>query len=209
MTGACGKFSSGKAAPTTLLGGVGAQLTVPPTAPAPTTTAKPAPTTVPPPKCPYTDPSSEIVYGNRIKLDLTVSILCPKHSDDIGFTMKVTNVSTQVVHYDKNQSQFFSLLAYPQGTGRIRWEDTNCQPATGNGTTPAGDLAPGATLMFTGLYPGPKSEADREKCRRLEAGGYSANALFLVCDSSYNDGYCDITKDTQFTAQPVRIDVGS
>jgi hypothetical protein len=212
MTGACGRFSSGKSSPTTLLGdgtGVGAGLTTPTTTPPPVTTAKPAATTTPAPKCPYSDPNSEIVYGNRIKLDLTLSPLCPKHADDIALTLKVTNVSSAVVHYDKNQSQFFSLLAYPQGSGRIRWEDTNCQPATGSGTTPAGDLAPGASLTFNGLYPAPKSVGDREKCRRLEAGGYSGNAVFLVCDDSYTDGYCDISKDTQYKAQPVLIDVGS
>ena len=212
LTGACGKFGSGKASPTTLLGGgsgVGADLTTPTTAAPPPTTAKPAVTSPPAPKCPYSDPTSEIVYGNSVKLTLTVSTLCPKHIDDIAFNLKVTNVSNEVVHYDKNQAQFFSLLAYPTGSGRIRWEDTNCQPPPRDRTAPAGNLSPGQTITFDGLYPAAKSVGDREKCRRLEAGGYSANALFLVCDAdSYTDGYCDISKDAQYTAQPVLINVG-
>ncbi|HVT78589.1 MAG TPA: hypothetical protein VHD87_16235 [Acidimicrobiales bacterium] len=213
LTGACGKFSTKKASTTTLLGdgtGVGSGLTVPTTA-VPVTAGRSATTAAPAaPKCPYTDPTSEIVYSNRIKLTFTVSTLCPKHADDIAFNLKVTNVSSTVVHYDKNQSQFFSLLAYPQGSGRIRWEDTNCQPNTGNGQTPAGDLAPGQTLSFDGTYPAAKSVGDRERCRRLEDGGYSANAVFLVCDDdAYTDGYCDISKDNQFKAEPVLINVGS
>jgi hypothetical protein len=212
-SGACGRFGSNKAAtPTTLLGdGVGSGLTVPTTAaPAPATTAKPATTAAPAPKCPYTDPTSEIAYANRLKLTLTVSTLCPKHADDIGFTLKVTNVSSEVVHYDKNQAQFFSLLAYPQGTGRRRWEDTNCQPPSRDRNAPAANLAPGASVTFDTLYPAPKSVSDREKCRRLEAGGYQAHAVFLVCDAAaYTDGYCDISKDTQYTAEPVTIEAGA
>jgi hypothetical protein len=210
-SGACGRFGSSKAsAPTTLLGdGVGSGLTVPTTTAAPPTTAgKPAATSSPAPKCQYTDPNSEIVYANRLKLALAVSTLCPKHADDIGFTLTVTNVSSEVVHYDKNQAQFFSLLAYPQGSGRLRWEDTNCQPPARDRNAPAANLNPGQSVTFSTLYPAPKSVSDREKCRRLEAGGYAANAVFLVCDNSYTDGYCDISKDTQFTAEHVLIDVG-
>jgi hypothetical protein len=217
MTGACGRFGSSNksssSSDTTLLGdgeGVGAGLTTPSTT-APTTTAKPGPTTPAAPKCPYSDPTSEIVYGNRIKLTLTVSILCPKHADDIALTLKVTNVSSAVVHYDKNQQQFFSLLAYPTGTGRLRWEDTNCPVPNGNGTTPAGNLNAGEAITFSGLYPSLKSySGDREKCRRLEPGGYSAKAVFLVCDGdAYTDGYCELSKDTQFQAEPVLLNVGS
>ena len=210
FTGACCHFGSSKSSPTTLLGDgeqIGGGLTTSATA-APTTTTAAKVTTTAPPKCMYSDPTSEIVYGNRIKMNLTTTPLCPQHATDITFKLVVTNVSNAVVHYDRNQNQFFSLLAYPQGSGRIRWEDANCQPRVSDGTTTAGNLGPGASITFDGLYPGLKSAPDREKCRRLEAGGYSANAVFLTCDgAAYTDGYCDISKDTQFQAAPILLNV--
>lgn len=122
--------------------------------------------------------------------------------------MKVTNISSAAFHYDKNQAQFFSLLAYPTGSGRLRWEDTSCQPPSRDRNAPAGTLAPGDSLNFSTLYPAPKSVAEREKCRRLQPGGYQAKAVFLVCDGdAYTDGYCDISKDTQFQAHPVLMTV--
>ena len=209
LSGACGG-GKGKSSSTTLLGegsGVGAQLTTPTTA-APVTTAKPVATTASASRCPYTDPVSEIEYGGRVRLTLTVSVLCPTRASDIALTLKVTNISKDAFHYDKNQAQFFSLLAHPTGSGRIRWEDTNCNPAPRDRSAPAGTLNAGEAVTFNALYPAPKTTADREKCRRLEVGAYAANAVFLLCDgAAYTDGYCDLSKDTQLKAEPVLIDV--
>ncbi|HUR77584.1 MAG TPA: hypothetical protein VMZ22_06540 [Acidimicrobiales bacterium] len=208
---------SGKSSATTLLGdgeGIGAGLATPTSPATVQTTAAPAATTPQPPpaaaatRCPYTDPVSEIEYGGRLRLTLSVSALCPSRAADIALTLKVTNISNAAIHYDQNQAQFFSLLAHPSGTGRLRWEDTMCDPPSRDRTAPAGTLAPGQTLTFGGQYPAPKSAGDREKCRRLEVGGYAANAVFLACDgAAYTDGYCDISKDAQFQAHPVLIDV--
>jgi hypothetical protein len=212
VTAGCGRFGSNKTTATTLLGegeGVGAGLTTPTTRTPPVTTA-PGKTTATVAACPHKDPTSEIEYGGRLRLTLTLSTLCPAHADDIGFTLKLTNISSSPIHYDKNQAQFFSLLAYPSGSGRIRWEDTNCQPPARDRNAPAATLNAGESTTITSLYPAAKSVADREKCRRLQAGDYDANALFLVCDdAAYTDGYCDISKDTQYKAQPVRITVTS
>jgi nitrite reductase/ring-hydroxylating ferredoxin subunit len=213
LTAGCGRFGSAKkSSSTTLLGdGVGSGLSVPTTA----TTAAPVTTAAGKTKatvaaCPHTDPTSEIEYGGRLRLSLTLSVLCPQHADDIAFTLKVTNISSAPVHYDKNQAQFFSLLAYPSGSGRIRWEDTNCQPPSRDRNAPAATLNPGESITINTLYPAPKAVADREKCRRLQAGDYDANGLFLACDGeAYTDGYCDISKDTQYKAQPIRITVAA
>src|SRR5205085_10875538 len=67
-------------------------------------------TSPPAAKCAYTDPVSEIEYGGRLRLTLTVSVLCPTRASDIALTLKVTNISKDAIHYDKNQAQFFSLL---------------------------------------------------------------------------------------------------
>jgi hypothetical protein len=209
VTSACGVFGSNKPTPTTLLGegdGVGAGLTTPTTATSPT--GSPSATTAAVDPCPYKDPVSEIEYGGRLRLTLTVSALCPRFAEDITLTLKVTNLSQEPINYDKNQAQFFSFLAYPKGSGRRRWEDTNCQPASRDRNAPAATLAAGQSLTFSTLYPAPKSVANRETCRRLEVGGYEANAVFLACEGeAFVDGYCDIYKDTQYKAQPVRIDV--
>ena len=208
LTAGCGRFSSGKSSPTTLLGegeGVGAEIVELSTT-VPTTTSIPPATTSPRFVCPYKDPTSVIEYGGRLRLSLTVSALCPKHAEDIALTLKVTNISSTAIHYDKNQAQFFSLLAYPPGTGRSRWEDTDCQPPSRDRNAPAATLNAGDSVTFSTTYPAPASVATREKCRRLQNGDYDANALFLVCDSAaYTDGYCDITQDTQYKAEPVRI----
>jgi hypothetical protein len=210
VAAACGGGGGGdKSSGTTLLGGdeIGSNLSTPTTAAPVTTTAAPA-TTAPVAKCPYTDPVSEIEYGGRLRLTLTVSVLCPRKPDDIAFTLKVTNTSSEAIHYDKNQGLMFSLLAHPTGAGRSRWEDTHCEPPPRDRNEPAGTLAAGQSLTFNTLYPAPKSVSDREKCRRLEPGGYAANAVFLVCDGdAYIDGYCDLSKDTQYKAHPVLIDV--
>lgn len=209
LGGACGG-GKGKSSPTTLLGDgdeIGADLTTPPTAARATTTVPPA-TTSPASRCPYTDPVSEIEYGGRLRLTLSVSALCPTRAADITLTLKVTNISKDAIHYDKNQGQFFSFLAYPTGSGRGRWEDTNCSPPPRNRQSPAGTLSAGDAITFSTLYPAPKSVADREKCRNLEVGSYAANAVILVCDGdAYADGYCDLSRDTQFKAEPVPIDV--
>ncbi|MEY2425250.1 MAG: hypothetical protein QOI61_822 [Actinomycetota bacterium] len=209
-TSACGLFGSNKPTPTTLLGegdGVGAGLTTPTTAAAAVTTAKPT-VTAAGFVCPHKDPTSEIEYGGRVRIALTVSKLCPSRAEDITLSMKVTNISGAAFHYDKNQAQFFSMLAYPSGSGRLRWEDTSCQPPSRDRNAPAGTINPGESVNFSTLYPAPKSVADREKCRRLQSGGYQAKAVFLVCDGdAYTDGYCDISKDTQFQAEPVLMTV--
>jgi hypothetical protein len=187
--------------------GVGANLTAPTTGSI-SPTGAPANTTAAPNPCPYSDPVSEIEYGGRLRLTLTVSALCPRFAEDITLTLKVTNISQATVNYDKNQAQFFSFFAYPKGSGRRRWEDTNCQPPSRDRNAPAATLNPGQAVTFSTLYPAPKSVANRETCRRLEIGGYEANAVFLACEGdAYVDGYCDIYKDTQYKAQPVRIDV--
>lgn len=209
LTAACGG-GGGSSSPTTLLGegGVGAGLTTPDSEPVATTEAPPVATTEAAAKCPHTDPVSEIEYGGRLRLRLTVSALCPSRAADIALTLKVTNISNQAITYDRNQAQFFSLLAHPAGSGRIRWEDTNCEPPSRDRNATAGTLAAGASLTFNGLYPAPTSVGDREKCRRLEPGGYAAHAVFLVCEGdAYVDGYCDISKDTQFKAHPVLVEV--
>lgn len=208
----CGSFgstASDKGGTTTLLGEgdeIGSGFTTAATAPRTTTTTTAPPTTEPP--CPYTDRVSEIEYDGRLRLTLTISHLCPNKVDDIGLSLRVTNLSDDPIHYDKNQAHLFSLLPHPPGSGRIRWEDTNCQPPSGARNEPAGVFPAGATLTFNGLYPAPESVGDREKCRRLEVGSYTANAVFLVCEgAAYTDGYCDISKDTQYKATPVLIDV--
>ncbi len=207
----CGFFGSDESTPTTLLGegdAVGAALTVPTTAAVATTaaTAATATTAVP---CPNKDRISEIEYGGRVRIALTVvGSLCPPKAADISMSMKVTNISATPFHYDKNQAQFFSLLPYPTGSGRVRWEDIHCQPPSRDRNAPAGTLNAGESVSFSTLYPAPKSVSSRETCRRLQPGDYEANGLFLVCDPpAYTDGYCDISKDTQFKAHPVRITV--
>ncbi len=210
LLGACGRFSSSDStdtSATTAPGEIGAGLTVPA---APTTVAgTKATTTLAKAKCPNTDPTSEIRYDRGIAIELTVSTLCPAHASDIGFTMKVTNTSSEGVHYDVNQAQFFTIRA-PRGEQKRRWEDTDCARPTGDRNKPAATLAPGATITITGMYPAPPSVTNREACRRLETGNYDAGGVFLVCDdAAYTDGYCDIAKDTQFFAQPVRITLGA
>ncbi len=211
-TSACGG-GSGKPTPTTLLGegGVGADLLTTTAPPAPTTTAASASApaaTAPSFKCPHKDATSEIEYDGRVRIALTVSKLCPKRAEDITLSMKVTNISASAFHYDRNQAQFFSMLAHPAGSGRLRWTDTDCVPPSRDRNETAGTLGAGESLSFSSLYPAPTSVADREKCRRLQPGGYQAKALFLLCDgAAFSDGYCDLSKATQLEAHPVLMTV--
>lgn len=145
---------------------------------------------------------------NRLKMTLSVTGVCFKHSDDFTMSLVVTNTSSTPIHYDANQTNFFTVRA-PAGEQKRRWEDDDCVPSTGNGQKTALTLAPGASATFTAVYPADKSVGKRESCRRLETGGYDVHATFLVCDESYEDGYCDIAKDTQYKADPVNITLTS
>lgn len=201
----CSKFSSsdGKSTTkTTEAGEVGAGLGVEPTQPVVTrpgvtTTAAADPCTTKP-------RSTTVVRDNRLKMVLNVSGVCFKHADDIALSLVVTNTSSAPIHYDPNQVTMFTIKA-PTGEQKRRWEDTNCVPPTGGGHEPALTIAPGQSVTFSDTYPAPKSVSDRESCRRLQTGGYDVQAELLVCDESYVDGYCDISKDTQFRADPVNI----
>lgn len=206
--GACGGGGDKKSTATTLLGGgdVGSDLAVP-TTPAPTvapvTTA--APVTASGPACPRTSGSSEIVFESGLKLALSVSKTCPKVGEDITLTLNVTNGSNAVVHYDPNQAQMFTIKA-PPGEQRPRWEDDDCNPPTGDRNKPAVSINAGQTTTFKTTFPGPAGAATREKCRKLVAGSYDAMALLLVCEgAAYVDGYCDLSKDAQYNAEPVRL----
>jgi hypothetical protein len=204
LTG-CGKFSSsdGKSATnTTEPGEVGAGLGVPTTQPVVT---RPAPTTtaaVDP--CKTKPRSTTAVRDNRIKMVLSVTGVCFKHADDFGLSLVITNTSSAPIHYDPNQITVFTIKA-PQGEQKRRWEDDDCDPPSSGGHEPALTLAPGASVTLSTTYPAPGNATDRESCRRLETGGYDVQAEFLVCDESYVDGYCDISKDTQYRADPVNI----
>ncbi|MEY2470309.1 MAG: hypothetical protein QOF21_3007 [Actinomycetota bacterium] len=185
-------------------GEIGAGLTVPTQRTVPTTSVATKATSRP--ACPNTDPTSEVRYDDwSVTITLTVSKLCPVHADDISFTMKVTNKSAAVLHYDANQTQFFTIKA-PRGENKHRWTDTDCNKPIGGGDKPAANLAAGATISFSGVYPGPPGKALRDECRQLERGAYDAGGVFLLCEGeAYTDGYCDTSKDVQLFAQPVRI----
>jgi hypothetical protein len=210
----CGKFSSsnGSATPTTAPGEIGAGLTVSTTAgpAATTTTARAASGSAPgAAACPHSQSSSDITYANAVRVQLHVAALCPAHADDIALTMTVTNTSSALIHYDPNQEVIFSITA-PRGQNKPRWQDNYCATPAADTHKPALNLAAGQSVTFTSLYPGPTATANRETCRKLEIGDYEANALFLVCgQTSYQDGYCSTSEDTQYAAQAIPLTVGA
>lgn len=217
LLSACGKFSSSDSdrsasSGTTEPGEVGAGLGVASTQPlvtragAVTTAAPSAPAATDP--CKTKPSSTTVTRDSRLKMVLNVSGVCFKRADNIGLSLVVTNTSSQTINYDANQRNFFTIRA-PQGEQKRRWEDDDCVPPTGDGQKRALTLAPGATVKFETLYPAPQSVANRESCRRLETGDYDVHATFLVCDESFQDGYCDIAKDTQYRADPVNITLAS
>ncbi len=219
VSAGCGKFGSSdsksaSSSDTTAAGEVGAGLGVDTTRPYVTrpgvTTQPGAPqsrTTAPVDECKTKPTSSTAAYDNRIKMVLSVSRVCAAHADDIGLSLVVTNTSSEVIHYDTNQLTIFTIKA-PIGEQKRRWEDDDCKTGTAEKRR-AADLAPGASITLGTTYPAPKDVATRETCRRLETGGYDVQALFLVCDASYQDGYCDIAEDTQYKANPVNITLTS
>lgn len=201
----CGKFSSSdskSSTSTTAAGEIGGGLGIDTTQPA-VTQAGPAPTAAAADPCTTKPRSSAVVRDDRLKLALNVSGVCFKHSDDFTVSLVVTNTSSEVVHYDPNQRTVFTIKA-PAGEQKRRWEDSQCQTRTAD-IKPARDLAPGASVTLTATYPAAKDLSNRETCRRLETGDYEVQATFLVCDASYQDGYCETAKDTQVQADPVTI----
>lgn len=208
LSGACGfSSSSDSSTATTEPGEIGAGLNAPttgaPVTQAPATTAAQAPAAADP--CKTRPTSSTVTRDDRIKLTLSVSRVCASKGDDIGLSLVVTNTSSSVIHYDPNQLTVFVIRA-PQGEQRRRWEDDDCATRTSE-IKRAQDIAPGASITLNNTYPAPASVGSRESCRRLEGGDYEVHATILVCDESYQDGYCDTAKDTQYTATPVRITV--
>lgn len=208
---ACGKFSSsgdGASATTTEPGEIGGSLRVPATAPPVTTTtvaARPAAsaTTTKASGCPTKTPSSEIAYHD-LKIVMNTSATCAAHKDDLTFTMTITNLSTGPLHYDANQLLRFTVLA-PLGEQKHRWEDDDCVTPPKDRTRPALTLSPGDSISFSSLYPGPSDFTNREACRKLDGGTYEVHGVFLVCEASYQDGYCNISKDTQYQGDPIPI----
>ena len=206
VSGACGKFSSSDSASdstdTTQADEIGAGLDVAPTQPVVT---RPGAVTTAPvaaaDPCKTMPSSSTVTHDNRIKLVLSVSGVCFKHSDNIALRLVVTNTSGSVIHYDPNQITVFTIKA-PQGEQKRRWEDDDCATHTAD-IKGARDIAPGASVTLTTTYP------TGEACRRLETGAYEVQATFLVCDESYDSGYCDTAKDTQYRADPVTITLSS
>ncbi|MEY2397521.1 MAG: hypothetical protein QOJ00_695 [Actinomycetota bacterium] len=215
VTTACGRFSSKHAnSPTSEPGEIGGgfvQLSNPTTTVAATTTkptTRSAPTTATETSGCDTRNANSLFNDGRLKIAMTTSSTCPAHRDDITFTMAVTNVSSTAVHYDANQLLRFSVRA-PAGQSRRRWEDDDCATPPADRTKPALDLQPGQSVSFASLYPGPKDFANREACRTLEVGAYEVRGVFLVCDASYQDGYCNISQDTQVEAAPIPITLGA
>ncbi len=207
---ACGKFSSKDASDATTIPEIGGGLNVPtspthaPTTTSTTTKAKAPGATTADDLCPTKAPSSEITYENRVKIAMKTSRTCAAHKDDITFTMTVTNVSKDAVHYDANQLLRFTVRA-PASEQKHRWEDDDCVTAPSDRNKKALTLNAGEGASFTSVYPGPVDFAQRETCRKLDTGLYEVHGVFLVCDESYQDGYCDITKDTQYQGDPIRI----
>jgi hypothetical protein len=200
LSGACGGGSSDEQPEP---GGVGAGLQARTTLTGVTQPSATTRVTAAADPCATKPTSTSVVRDNRLKMVLSVSGVCFDSAADIGLSLVVTNTSSSVIHYDPNQLTVFAIRA-PRGEQKRRWEDDDCATRTAEKKR-ALDLAPGASVTLATTYPAPANVADRDSCRRLETGDYEVQATLLVCDESYEDGYCDTAKDTQYQADPLTI----
>jgi hypothetical protein len=131
---------------------------------------------------------------------------CVSRAADLSLQLEIENISRQPLQYDTNQTHFFDII--PEGdASRPSWSDTQCRgheahPPAGGPLT----LAPGERVVRAqATYPGPKSEASRERCRVLE-GSYVSQATFTWCPpGSVVNGVCDPNKSQTINSAPLLL----
>lgn len=127
--------------------------------------------------------------------------------EDISMDVTITNVSGHPLAYEPNQPRNF-ILGHPAGTTGSLWYDSDCDPRKPPGRSPALYLQPGAQLHLSALYPGPKTAANRELCRR-PPDEYLAGALFALCDRIRDaDQSCDPGSLHYAKSLGIRITIG-